>query len=325
MVEASAHGLDLHEDHKSLLNYWFRHVWELVWPLFPGFILFSSLAGLSPGQVIAHTWPAVPAALLVGWYRFLRRVPEIPHSVVSETGKPDAACAEEATAGSEPATVPTSGAVSSLWWESLPLTFSLAAAFAVRALFPTWPSGLAFGTAFGLGILICLAQNRLWPPVLIPILSSARTRGILALVVSILVFKTVIMASGTLEVFAGLARNPLFLVGLCIFLPLLAGLLTGVMMGFVGLVFPLLVVMLEAGGLWEVRLPWLTLAVMFGNIGQLVSPVHVCLLVTCRYFDAGTGRVWRQLCVPGLVMAAVALVWFAILLLWYPLPPGLRS
>ena len=47
MLEEAAHGMSLSPARKALINYWFRHIWEVSWPLYPGYILASSLLGIS--------------------------------------------------------------------------------------------------------------------------------------------------------------------------------------------------------------------------------------------------------------------------------------
>ena len=62
---------------KTFLNYWMRHVWVSVWPLYQGVILTSAVLGVSVAEVAARSWPAALAAAVggvaVGW-RAVRRV-----------------------------------------------------------------------------------------------------------------------------------------------------------------------------------------------------------------------------------------------------------
>ena len=47
MVEQASVGAGLPGERKAVINYWFRHVWEYWWPLYPGFILAVGLLGIN--------------------------------------------------------------------------------------------------------------------------------------------------------------------------------------------------------------------------------------------------------------------------------------
>jgi uncharacterized protein len=50
----------------SAANYWFRHVLELAWPLYPSFILTSSLTGISTPRLVLINLYAVPVLIVMG-------------------------------------------------------------------------------------------------------------------------------------------------------------------------------------------------------------------------------------------------------------------
>jgi hypothetical protein len=83
-------------------------------------------------------------------------------------------------------------------------------------------------------------------------------------------------------------------------LPLVAGLLTGLTIGFVGATFPLIISLAGGGAHGAV-----TFAFAAGFTGVLFSPVHVCLVLTREYFKAEMGGIYRRMLLPAsLVMAA---------------------
>ncbi|HZK48337.1 MAG TPA: DUF401 family protein, partial [Thermoleophilia bacterium] len=64
LVEESAKGCVIDPERKSYINYLFRHVWEYISPMYPGFILTATLAGVSMGRLFV--WQAAfPATVLV--------------------------------------------------------------------------------------------------------------------------------------------------------------------------------------------------------------------------------------------------------------------
>ncbi len=51
---------------KSAINYWFRHIWEFWWPLYPGIILAITLFGQEPWKMILLQAPLTLGALAGG-------------------------------------------------------------------------------------------------------------------------------------------------------------------------------------------------------------------------------------------------------------------
>ncbi|MCL2481443.1 MAG: DUF401 family protein, partial [Spirochaetaceae bacterium] len=71
---------------------------------------------------------------------------------------------------------------------------------------------------------------------------------------------------------------------LTIILPFASGLATGVAFGFVGTSFPIIVSLLGKDPALATLLSTVVLAYASGHVGQLLSPVHVCNIVTNKYF-----------------------------------------
>jgi hypothetical protein len=85
--------------------------------------------------------------------------------------------------------------------------------------------------------------------------------------------------------------------------PMLIGLITGVTMAFIGVAFPLLVPLLGGD---SIDMELVMFAFAFGFVGCLLSPVHLCHVLTREYFKADFGRSYRMLIVPSLIILAVA-------------------
>lgn len=58
----------VHMDKKvrTFVNYWWRHIWISVWPLYQGVILASAVLHVGVVEVISRTWPAALAAAIAG-------------------------------------------------------------------------------------------------------------------------------------------------------------------------------------------------------------------------------------------------------------------
>lgn len=57
-------GLKSHQ--KTFLNYWMRHIWIPVWPLFQGVLITAAVLGVSVWQVVEWAWPGALFAVAAG-------------------------------------------------------------------------------------------------------------------------------------------------------------------------------------------------------------------------------------------------------------------
>ncbi len=73
MVKTVSEDMQIRNSDRAVVNYWFRHVWELCWPLYPGLILTVGLADIPIIDFISKSWPGTPVMLLTGWFFFCGR------------------------------------------------------------------------------------------------------------------------------------------------------------------------------------------------------------------------------------------------------------
>jgi hypothetical protein len=111
-----------------------------------------------------------------------------------------------------------------------------------------------------------------------------------------MVFKFMLDSSGMLPL-AGreMARSGIPVTVAVAGLPFLAGLVTGLALGFTGTSFPLVVGLMAADGSTLTPMSTLVLAYGFGHSGMMLSPIHLCLLVTRDYFRSSFANVCGRL------------------------------
>jgi hypothetical protein len=78
----------------------------------------------------------------------------------------------------------------------------------------------------------------------------------------------------------------------------------GINVAFVGATFPLLLGVLSSLGMQDQMIPYLVLATFCGFTGVMISPLHICFILTCEYFQCDMARTWRKLVAPCLVFLA---------------------
>ncbi len=285
MLNSAAKGMDLSPKEKTLINYWFRHIWELASPLYPGYILASGLLGLPLSTLAYYTAILVPLAFIVGWFFYMRNLVPLTQS---------------------PTAPPKAGVYKNIAFESLPLVIAIAGAgffswiFAV--ILPSAPSQFAFIASVTCAIIIAFWQGHKYlERSLSSLIFSRNSLQILLLIFAIFVFKNTIMESGLVTDISTMSGSKYVIYSLFIILPLIGGILTGVMVGYVGSTFPILISITSQMNLQEEALPLYILALVSGNCGQLLSPLHICLVVSCNYFLVPIAQVWKDVLMPVII------------------------
>ncbi len=128
----------------------------------------------------------------------------------------------------------------------------------------------------------------------------------LLLVIGIMVFQETLRVTGALDgvsrFFAASGLPPLLVLTT---LPFLAGVMTGLTIAFVGITFPILMPLM--GGA-PPSLGLLALAFGSGFAGVMLSPVHLCLVLSGEYFNADMARVYQRLWLPSALVLAAGMV-----------------
>lgn len=304
MLEAAASGLPVEKKRLAILNYWFRHIWELACPLYPGYLLVSSLLGLPLFAIAKLTFPFIFLSMFTGWFFCLRDLSGIP------TGRAEQKANNENSTERPP--------LRELFINLLPLLliFGGLPVFYIifKAIKPDLPSQYAFMAALLLGVFTALFQGRGRTGARVGALFFNKPLWrMFFLIFSIFAFKDLISATNIVGELGGLNFGSYGLYLLCFFLPFICGALMGVMVGYVGASVPILLSLIQQGGFQNHTAPLVLLALVGGNCGQLLSPLHICLAVTCEYFKVRLANVWPRLSAAVSMQLAGSIAWIALL------------
>ncbi len=169
---------------------------------------------------------------------------------------------------------------------------------------------LAFCAALAISICTVWRRNRLGLPVIGRAFFNSTTISMAFTVLSIMAFKSILVESHIIDqVRMEFAALHFPITAIIAFLPFLAGLLTGIAVGFVGASFPLVITLLPPG---ETPFAYATLAYSFGIMGMMLSPVHLCLLMTNEYFHASLPEVYKYLWWPTITILIFTIFLFVI-------------
>ncbi|HRZ17591.1 MAG TPA: DUF401 family protein [Candidatus Hydrogenedentes bacterium] len=308
----------------STANYWFRHNLELAWPLYPAFILTSTMSGIPVGRLMVLNAYAAPALFILGLVFILPRGkpgddagpagarPEAPPEALPQAGdtRVDATGrAGRVIRGFAPLAIVlgTYAALDALWRALGPgLGLSPAASALAGRYLPIF-LGLGAASLYVLAISpgkAVFSGSLAWPTV-----------KLAAVVAGIRVFSALLEAGGVAEASAAeLAAAGIPALAAAAVLPFTAGLVTGVGFGYVGLSFPIVLGLFPAGGGFPLEAV-VVLAGAFGYAGMMLSPLHVCMVVSAGHFGTGLPAMIRRFAPPLALFVALGTVW-AFALAW---------
>ncbi|MFP4028118.1 MAG: DUF401 family protein [Candidatus Brocadiia bacterium] len=311
LVDSCDEGEDVSRSLKARANHWFRHVWEYWWPLYPGVLLAMSIIEFDVWQMMIMGVPLTLAAIGAGYFFILR-----PISHHEETAR-----APE-RGGERP----------SLTGPLMPIIVVVLTYVMVRAGYTgirSWSAGLPPLNRYvpmmaGLVLAMILLQvakplgARDWKEIVF----SRRTLNMVVIVLAVRIYGAFIEADlpdGTplvAKMRAEMDQWGIPLLAMTMLLPMISGLATGVSIGFVGASFPI-VLKLWPDAASNQLLAVVALAYGFGYMGMLLSPVHVCLIVTCEHFKVEVSRAIRGMLRPA-ILVLLCSVGLYLFWNWFP-------
>lgn len=256
IVESASKNVSLTQEHKAAINFWFRHIFEFSSPIIPGMIMACSIAGVAFSDFIAHLCWLTVLSFALGWLVLMR-----------------------------PLKMPTSTKVALTPAEELKskidLTLSLAPV--VINFFLVVFGDLNASTSMALVTLGMIPVLKLSNRVINikNIFTGACDWKMLLNVLCILYFIQILTETNVLHtIVEDFKSSPLPTPVIIAAISFLIGILTGLSQGHVAIVMPI-VAALSPG---DLNLAGIAMA--FGVAGQMLTPTHMCFIVTLDYFKA---------------------------------------
>lgn len=268
LVAEASDDLQLSPEHRTFLNFWFRHVWEYTLPTFPAVFLTAGITGVPIPELVLAGTPLTLAAIATGVLFGFRGV-QPPHG--SGAGPPPAPGRQLAR----------------FVWNLFPLflVIVLTVGLDIHLAYPL----LVVTT--GVIVLNRMPLNR--------VLRLARQHfsiDLACLIWGIMLFKEILVATGAMgNIAAELSAMGIPSAVLVVLLPALIAFISGYTTAFVGLSFPVLVPFVQAG---ELSAYYVMLGLAGGICAHLLSPMHACLVMTMHYYEADMGKTYRMLLLP---------------------------
>ncbi len=294
MVKELGNQSGLRPDQLSFINYWYRHIWEYWWPLYPGVLLAVTLAEIDLWTVVMIMWPLTVIAVSLGSLSV--KGAELKDAV----GKRDMAR-------------PAGPFLKELVPILMVIFVGLGMGVLLSALFP----GIHIAKETGLIVALILSivyvwvRSRMAGDMIRGVLMDPHIFKMFYMVIAILIFKGMLEDShAVMAISAEFMKFSIPLVLITVVLPFIVGGITGITIAFVGSTFPIIIPLIHSMGEGVFMPAYVALALVSGFMGVLLSPLHLCLLLSNQYFGAAFGRVYRHLLLPCGFLFATGLIYF---------------
>ncbi|WP_417152274.1 DUF401 family protein [Parasutterella excrementihominis] len=278
IVQEASEGIAVDDEQKSAINLWFRHIFEFSNPLMPGVILACGIANVSIGDLIDQVGWVTILCFVLGWIFLI-----IPLKITD---------LEKATNTQHDRTID---------WKSLVLAFGpIVTSFLLIVAFNV-QGALAMGL-----VVVAFIPLYFWfkrPISVKSVFTESLDKKLFFNVVCILYFIQLLTVIGTLDEIVSVFNNsslPQAVIIAC--LSFIFGVMTGMGQGYIAIVMP--IVALMAPG----NIVLVGIAMVYGMAGQMVTPTHLCILVTVEYFKC---RLWKTIGKCGVLSLLMVLIFSA--------------
>ncbi len=280
MVDASAEG-GISPERKSFINYWFRHVWEYISPLYPGFIMTAAIANVPMERVFRYQVVFPLAVIATGAvYAFKGVGAGTRHS--GKTGR--------------------GGNVKTALASFSPI-------LAVMVMVMVFRVDIAVAMAIvvaGLFVYFRYGPGRIWET-----LKESLSIKTLLLVLGVEIFGGIMKGSGAVDQLPRFFQSAgVPVIAILFILPFLVAMMTGITLAYVAITFPMLLPLI--GG-QNPDMGMLAFAFASGFAGLMFSPVHLCLVLTKDYFKSTLWPIYKIMLVPEAIVIGAAVIQMLLL------------
>ena len=293
LLEESTDNGNLEPERKSYINYWFRHVWEPFLPIYPGIILVSALTQ-TPINILVKE--ALPYGLFVLAIGLLFAFYKMPSEEIASLEQIQTQNLEE----ENQEIIVSQNPVKDFIISFLPILILI---FSVIFLH----FDLLY-VLLGIVLLLFIIFRFNVHQILNTLKTSIKPQNLI-LILGVMIFKKMLEVTGAVSDIA-YSLNFSFIPTPIIFflIPFIVGIFTGVTSASIGISFPILIKMLP----YVNPLKYILLAFLSGFLGIMVSPMHLCLVLTREYFNADWNKIYKYIIKSGILLAIFIFLRFLI-------------
>lgn len=279
LVEEASKGIIITKEQNAAINYYYRHLWEFFLPLYPASLLAVEILQVPLEKFVLVMLPFTIFTVIAGLMLF-RKFPSQERSNQEENSP---LAKKQVFEG-------------------------LAPIIAIMILVLVFKLHILF--ALILTIAFMLIYYKIAIAEIGCMIAAALEIRLLYMVLGAIYLREVLVQSGSIEqlltYFQGIGLSPLLI---SIIFPIMLGLLTGVTLAGVTISLPIVVSLAGPHNLLSLG----SLAFASIVIGIMLSPVHLCLLMSIEHFAADFGKTYVKLIIPEVLLLLFAIAYSYIL------------
>ena len=265
MVEEVLQGSAKGED-KAFINYWFRHVWMDAFILYPGIVITSEILSINVISLFVHMIPFMILYSAIGVFIFRKVNFDNDNAIINDNSK---------------------RSIKHLFKAAYPIIFIICI-YIILISIPNINFELQIAALCTI-ILLIITKGYSYLQVKNSFIESFKIKYII-IIIGVMIFNTFLSESGlvnewinTLTLY-NIPKEILFII-----IPYIAGLSSGIALGFASIAFPLLLQMGITDNIWHVAA-----AFAAGFMGVMPSPLHLCAVMSSDYFKIELRQILKK-------------------------------
>ena len=290
---AEKNEIDLAPEEATVINYWFRHIWEYSLPIYPGVVLMTLLlqeraSNIELRDVALFNLPLALFSVIVGAAIYYRLIPADDRAHTKSHNRIND-------------------------FKQLIQSFWPVAAVVVGA---SLGHPLMLITFLAATSVLLIVIHRPPKEKALNVVKATFSVEMVLLILGVIIFKHAVeqsgCVSGILDAFRQLGLPP---AALLFSIPFIVGFMTGITVSYISVAVPILLplLVLDIDGQQTAILSRAMILYAGGYYGILVSPVHLCLILSKEHFGADLSKVYR-LMLPGIaILTALATAYYFVL------------
>jgi len=276
MVESEGKRLGVSNEGRTFLNLWFRHIGFLIFPLATALVVMSQISGISINRLIVMQTPIFAVSVMVGSFYIIKLSKKREKEKI----------------------VKKKGVVLETLINFMPLLVTIALTM-LLSLFINLNISFLISLSSGiiLSLLIYKGGNKG------QLIRKGFSASIGLAVFSIMLYKNVANVSGVAEIVAKYLQHTSM--PAIIIIPILSfsiGILTAHNMAAIALTYPMLYPIMGN----DIRL--VSLLYISSFMGYLISPLHLCVVVSYEYFKPKFVELYKLMLPPALLVVIIAVI-----------------
>ena len=296
LIDKEGEKFKLKQSQKNFLNVWFRHIWFPIFPVSSAMMLIisSEFANIDIYELIAANFPAFIAFIIIGLIFLKFYIKKIP------TPKTTPKKEYNGLIFLLPPVIPIIIYI---------IFFSIFTIIGIENLKDFQRSIFVIGVVlsiFSLYFLIKIDWKKYYE-----IIKNSLSFNLAFAIIGIMIFRQMIEASNANEIIASMIGGlPFHAIFIIIIIPLIMGLITGYNFGAIALSYFLVEPFFQFTNLNIIGIA--SLIFISSLVGYLISPIHLCNVVSSDYLKTDTTRMYKMY-IPAVIMLLIIQTSFVVL------------